>query len=73
MLFWYRYLYLISCACSFTEGTVNPIFSEMEIEYLKSLRLARIVTATVPLVEKDGESIQPNVVPVGFDFDGDYF
>jgi pyridoxamine 5'-phosphate oxidase family protein len=45
----------------------------MEIEYLKSLRLARIVTATVPLVEKDGESIQPNVVPVGFDFDGDYF
>jgi pyridoxamine 5'-phosphate oxidase family protein len=27
----------------------------------------------VPLVEKDVGSIQPDVVPVGFDFDGDYF
>jgi pyridoxamine 5'-phosphate oxidase family protein len=52
---------------------VNPMFSDMEIEYLKSQRLARIATATVPLVEKDVGSIQPDVVPVGFDFDGDYF
>jgi hypothetical protein len=33
---------------------VNPMFSEMELEYLKSQRLARIATATMPLVEKDG-------------------
>jgi pyridoxamine 5'-phosphate oxidase family protein len=52
---------------------VNPMFSEMETEYLKSQRLARIATATVSLVEKDGGTIQPDVVPVGFDFDGDYF
>ena len=52
---------------------VNPMFSEMEIEYLKSQRLARIATATVSLVEKDRGTIQPDVVPVGFDFDGDYF
>jgi pyridoxamine 5'-phosphate oxidase family protein len=51
----------------------NPMFSEREIEYLKSQRLARIATATVPLVEKDGGTIQTDVVPVGFDFDGDYF
>lgn len=48
-------------------------FFEIEIEYLKSHRLARIATARVLLVEKDGESIQPDVVAVGFDFDGDYF
>lgn len=30
-------------------------------------------TATVLLVEKDRESIQPDIVPVGFDFDGDHF
>ena len=49
------------------------MFSEMEVEYLKSQRLARIATARVSLLEKDGGSIQPDVVPVGFDFDGDYF
>ena len=51
------------------------MFSEKEIEYLKSQRLARIATAatmTSSLQEKE-ESIQPDVVPVGFDFDGDYF
>jgi pyridoxamine 5'-phosphate oxidase family protein len=49
------------------------LFSETEIEYLKSQRLARIATARMPLLEKDGGNIQPDVVPVGFDFDGDYF
>jgi pyridoxamine 5'-phosphate oxidase family protein len=53
----------------------ESMFSEKEIEYLKSQRLARIATAatmTSSLQEKE-ESIQPDVVPVGFDFDGDYF
>ena len=41
------------------------LFSEKEIAYLKSQRLARIGTAS-----KDGV---PDVAPVGFDFDGEYF
>src|SRR4029079_13492501 len=58
----------------------NTVFSQKEIEYVKSQRLARIATAATPSVasskeEQRGEytSIQPDVVPVGFDFDGDYF
>jgi pyridoxamine 5'-phosphate oxidase family protein len=51
---------------------VNTIFSHKEVEYLKSQRLARIATASVSSKEED-RSIQPDVVPVGFDFDGDYF
>jgi pyridoxamine 5'-phosphate oxidase family protein len=47
----------------------NLIFSQKEMEYLKSQRLARIATATVSTTE----GIQPDVVPVGYDFDGDYF
>ncbi|MCG5217984.1 pyridoxamine 5'-phosphate oxidase family protein [Streptosporangium soli] len=39
-------------------------FSEAEIAYLRSQRLARIAT-----VSADG---QPDVVPVGFEFDGTY-
>jgi pyridoxamine 5'-phosphate oxidase family protein len=39
-------------------------FSEEEIAYLRSQRLARIAT-----VAADG---QPDVVPVGFEFDGTY-
>lgn len=56
----------------------NAVFSQKEIEYIRSQRLARIATA-VPSVasskEEQGEDtcIQPDVVPVGFDFDGDYF
>ncbi len=41
------------------------MFSPEEIEYLKSQRLARIAT-----VSKQG---QPDVAPVGFDFDGEHF
>jgi pyridoxamine 5'-phosphate oxidase family protein len=41
------------------------MFSENEITYLKSQRIARIATASAQL--------QPDVAPVGFDFDGTYF
>ena len=41
------------------------MFSREEIEYLKTQRLARIAT-----VSKQG---QPDVAPVGFEFDGEYF
>ena len=59
----------------------STIFSQKEIEYIKSQRLARIATAAPSSVasSKEGQqqtkdrSIQPDVVPVGFDFDGDYF
>jgi pyridoxamine 5'-phosphate oxidase family protein len=54
----------------------STIFSQKELEYIKSQRLARIATAASSSKEKQqGEdaSIQPDVVPVGFDFDGDYF
>jgi pyridoxamine 5'-phosphate oxidase family protein len=44
---------------------MSELFSEKEVEYLKSQRLARIGTAS-----KDGV---PDVAPVGFDFDGKYF
>lgn len=40
-------------------------FTGEEIAYLKSQRLARIATV-------DGDS-QPDVAPVGFEFDGTYF
>ncbi len=48
----------------------NSIFSEKETEYLKFQRLARIATAAVSKQEKG--SVQPDVAPVGFDFDGEY-
>lgn len=41
------------------------MFSEPEVQYLKSQRLARIAT-----VSKKG---QPDVVPVAFEFDGRHF
>jgi len=41
------------------------VFSEKEIDYLKSQKLARIAT-----VSADGE---PDVAPVGFTFDGQHF
>jgi pyridoxamine 5'-phosphate oxidase family protein len=48
----------------------SSIFSQKEIEYLKSQRLARIATAAT--LTQEEKSIQPDVVPVGFDFDGEY-
>lgn len=41
------------------------MFSEQEIVYLKTQRLARIAT-----VSTEG---QPDVAPVGFEFDGEHF
>jgi pyridoxamine 5'-phosphate oxidase family protein len=52
---------------------VNPIFSEKEIEYVKSQHLARIATASVSSKEGEEGSIQPDVVPIGFDFDDHHF
>jgi pyridoxamine 5'-phosphate oxidase family protein len=59
----------------------STIFSQKEVEYIKLQRLARIATAAPSPVASSKEvqqqmkdrSIQPDVVPVGFDFDGDYF
>jgi pyridoxamine 5'-phosphate oxidase family protein len=48
----------------------SKFFTENESDYLKSQRLARI--ATVGQNRENG-SVQPDVVPVGFDFDGEYF
>jgi pyridoxamine 5'-phosphate oxidase family protein len=57
----------------------DVIFSQKEKEYLGSQRLARIATAasissssTSSLSSSEG-FIQPDIVPVGFDFDGEYF
>jgi pyridoxamine 5'-phosphate oxidase family protein len=44
----------------------NTTFSKKEVEYLKSQHLARISTVSP-------EDLQPDVSPVGFDFDGEYF
>ena len=41
------------------------MFSDAEIKYMKSQRLARMAT-----VNSNG---QPDLVPVGFEFDGEYF
>jgi len=46
----------------------DTMFSQKETAYLNSQHLARIATAS----SREG-SIQPDVVPVGFDFDGEYF
>jgi pyridoxamine 5'-phosphate oxidase family protein len=53
----------------------DVIFSQKEKEYLGSQRLARIATAAAsPPPSSSSEGfIQPDVVPVGFDFDGEYF
>ncbi|MGI0021431.1 MAG: PPOX class F420-dependent oxidoreductase [Nitrososphaeraceae archaeon] len=47
----------------------NQMFSQKERDYLKSQRLARIATATSSIQQG---TVQPDVVPVGFDFDGEY-
>jgi pyridoxamine 5'-phosphate oxidase family protein len=55
----------------------NSIFSEKEVEYIKSQHIARIATASIASQEEEEglyePSIQVGVVPVGFDFDGEYF
>jgi pyridoxamine 5'-phosphate oxidase family protein len=52
---------LFACGC-----LLYTMFSEKEKEYIKNQRLARIATVSP-------ESLQPDVVPVGFDFDGQNF
>jgi pyridoxamine 5'-phosphate oxidase family protein len=51
----------------------NTMFSKKEVEYLKSQRIVRIATAAsvASKEERENVSIQPDVVPVGFDFDGE--
>jgi pyridoxamine 5'-phosphate oxidase family protein len=44
---------------------LESIYSQPEIEYVESQRLARIATAT-----RQGK---PDVSPVGFEFDGTHF
>jgi pyridoxamine 5'-phosphate oxidase family protein len=48
----------------------DTIFTQNELEYPKSQHILRIATASVSL--EDNRSIQPDVVLVGFDFDGRY-
>lgn len=43
------------------------------MDYLNSQRLARIATAAPPTSSEEAGSVQPDVVPVGYDFDGDCF
>ena len=45
---------------------VTKMFTDKEVQYLKSQRLARISTVSP-------DDLQPDVSPVGFDFDGEYF
>ena len=59
---------------------INSIFSGKEVEYIKSQSIARIATAAeveAGLVNESdnnsSKSVQPDVVPVGFFFDGEYF
>ena len=51
----------------------NTLFSQKETDYLKSQHLARIATATAKSSSEERGSVQPDVVPVGFDFHSDYF
>ncbi|SRR5216683_3184629 len=41
------------------------MFSEKEVAYIKSQRIARIATVS--------DQLQPDVAPVGFEFDGEHF
>ena len=46
----------------------NRLFSQKEIDYLKSQQLDRMATVANTSSEGKG-SVQPDVVPVGFDYD----
>jgi pyridoxamine 5'-phosphate oxidase family protein len=49
-----------------TEREAPVEFTDKEREFLDSRPLARIATAS-------GKTLEPDVAPVGFDFDGTYF
>lgn len=46
----------------------DTILSQNEIDYLNTQRIARITTVSII----SDRPIQPDIVPVGFDFDGEY-
>lgn len=46
-------------------GVAKPVFTEKEVDYINSQRLARLATVA--------SSQQPDVAPVGFRFDGETF
>ena len=46
----------------------DTILSQNEIDYLNTQHIARIATVSIT----SDRPIQPDVVPVGFDFDGEY-
>lgn len=50
----------------------DTILSQSEIDYLNIQRIARIATASITSSEDGSRPIQPDVVPVGFDFDGEF-
>jgi pyridoxamine 5'-phosphate oxidase family protein len=59
---------------------IKSIFSGKEVEYIESQPVARIATAAEVWTGPDYRSedntsitVQPDVVPVGFYFDGEYF
>jgi pyridoxamine 5'-phosphate oxidase family protein len=59
---------------------IKSIFSRKEVKYIKSQRIARIATAaeveaglTVKSESSSSRIVQPDVVPVGFHFDGKHF
>jgi pyridoxamine 5'-phosphate oxidase family protein len=59
---------------------IKSIFSRKEVEYIRSQRVARIATAAEVLTGQDNQleantsiTVQPDVVPVGFYFEGEYF
>jgi pyridoxamine 5'-phosphate oxidase family protein len=59
---------------------IKSIFSRKEVKYIKSQRIARVATAAqveAGLISKSESSfsriVQPDVVPVGFHFDGQHF
>ena len=52
---------------------VDTILSQNEKDYLNTQRIARIATVSLSSSGADGSRpVQPDVVPVGFDFDGEF-
>lgn len=48
----------------------HTLFSQKEIKYLMSQRLARIATASIS--SQKNRFLQPDVVPIVFDFDEEF-
>jgi pyridoxamine 5'-phosphate oxidase family protein len=60
---------------------IKSIFTEKELDYIKAQNIARIATAAAEVKaglankseHNSSKIVQPDVVPVGFFFDGEYF